>query len=168
MNKKLEEEIIRHIFNNLGILKDISIDSKKIIDKSYLLKEKLVFDIEEQQITNDVFGCEISIAGQKNFKILVGECSSDKAIPEYCLIVHFQDSPIYGAYLCDDKDSEPLIALNVDNKGWMPCSTFLQATFLAGMEQLKDVYLNWTHCTKYENEFKLMNSFIKFHHKLYQ
>jgi hypothetical protein len=175
-NNKLTQEIVRHIFANFGIIPSshVNIDASKLLtDPLFLLPETLTFTGEFGDIVNKIYGCEVNIANQKSFKVLLGDCyeggPSDGSKPyDYALIVHLKDAPIYGAF-CSEGDvswSEPLLALNIDGKGWSPCTTYLQATFLAGMEQLKEISLNWKKCTDYGNEFKALQSFIKFHDSL--
>lgn len=167
MNLALREEIVKHVFANLGMHYGSYVDTKKtrsLISKDFLLKEKLSFrDSQEQTIQNKVWGCQVSV-DKSDLKILVGDCSQSKDLPEYCLIIQLTGSPAYGLYLiCSDKvDSEAMIAVNVNNNGWMECGTYLQATFLAGMEQIRDVGMNWNKCTNYQEQFEIMENFLKF------
>lgn len=168
MNQILMEQITRHILANLGVLPSVFIDhekSRSLIDKEFLLNQKIVFKNEnEELIKNSVYGCQVAIE-QKVFTILVGDCSQDNNIPEFCVVVQFTGNPGYGLYMvCDPElDSESLIAVTMDEKNWMPCSTFLQATFLAAMEQLKDLGLNWGKCNNYQNQYDMLLSMVKFY-----
>jgi hypothetical protein len=65
-------------------------------------------------------------------------------------------------------NSEALIACSLDGKAWMECQTYLQATFLAGMEQVRDVGMNWSKCLDYKVHYESLLTFIKFHHTLYE
>lgn len=171
MNYQLMEDIIRHIFANLAIIPStfVKIDStKSLMSKEFILNDVLSFENESGIIKNKIWGCQISTE-QKELKILLGDCSQDKEIKEYCLIVQLKDAPAYGIYLvCTKENSEPLIAFSLNNKEWMECQTYLQATFLAGMEQIRDVGLSWNKCTNYKEQYKLMMSFIDFHNSIYE
>lgn len=172
MNYILTENIIKHIMSQFGIMPSKFVDMKKtkpLLDKEFLLVEKLSFQGESGEISkNDIWGCELSSAGQQEIKILLGKCSQDKEPIEYCLIVHLKDAPTYGLYLIYDDVSEPLIAVSANETGWLPCSTFLQATFLAGMEQIKESYLIWNKCTDYKLLYDMMLSLIKYHNIMYE
>jgi len=169
MSQLLTEHIIRHIFAKLGIIVDKQVDTSKnqsLMDKTLLLPEKLTFqDDNGDTIQNRVWGCQLSLA-QQEMKLLLGDCSQDKKITEYCLVVQLKGTPTYGLYLVNSEISEPLIAVAVE-KDWMPCSTFLQAYFLAGMEQIKDMLFSWSKCENYKDQYALMLSFIKYHSVLY-
>jgi hypothetical protein len=176
MNYDLMTKIIQHVMANLVISKSdfVNIDkSKSLLSKDLLLKEKLNFEEDGIKSQNNIWGCQIS-AEQQEIKILVGDCTQDKNLPEYCLLVQLKDAPAYGLYLMftetfdESMNPEPMIAVSVNNKDWMECSTYLQATFLAGMEQIRDLGLAWSKCTNYNDTYALMLSFIKFHNQFYE
>jgi hypothetical protein len=168
MNRQLTEQIARHILANLGVISVSFMDyekSQSLHTKDFLLEQKLLFKNEQDQIIkNPIYGCQITVE-QKQFKILLGDCSQDKNVPEFCLVVQLTGLPAYGLYMvCDPSlDSEAVIAVSINDKDWMPCSTFLQATFLAAMEQLKDTGLGWVKCTNYQKHYEMLSSLIKFH-----
>lgn len=173
MNEKLSEEIAYHIFSNIGIFPSSFVDqgkSKSIVSKDFILNEKISFiNDENKAINKNVYGCQISITGEKNFKMLVGDCTQDKDLPTYCLLIQLKDAPAYGIYMAFDKSikesvyTEVLFGVNQNKKYWMPCTIYLQATLLAGMEQLRDLTTTWEKCIDYKEEYEQMLEFIKFH-----
>jgi len=177
MNKKLTEQIVYHVLSNLGVIASSFVNketTKPIIDKQFLLSEKLSFEDEEgETIRKNVYGCQLSVADSKELKMILGDCTQDKNFPEYCLVVQLKDAPAFGLYVVvspttsERVDSEVLIAVSTDNNYWMPCSTYLQATFLAGMEQIRDIGFGWTKITNHDSLYKQLLSFIKFHHNFY-
>lgn len=167
MNPALSIAIIQHIFSQLGVMSSSHVDMKKtksILDKEFLLPEKLSFQ-EEEIIKRDIWGCQLS-AGQHEVKILVGDCSQDSN-QEYCAVIQLKDTPAYGLYLVCEPASMPLIAVSISEAGWMSCTTFLQATFLAGMEQVKETCLTWDKCSDYKSLHGLMLSLINYHNQVY-
>lgn len=175
MNKELTEQIICQILSGLGIWPSDSINieiNKSLLDKQYLLSDKLTFEIDNDLLNCNLHGCQITTSDNKQFKILAANCTQDSLLPEFCFLVHLQDSPTYCGYLIFNKsnyqyDSEAMIAVTTDNKNWMPCNIYLQATFLAGMERLKDLCFSWKSCNSYQDEYKLLLSFLKFHNSFY-
>jgi hypothetical protein len=173
MNQKLTEQIAYHILANLGVLPSAFVNKEQtqcIINKQYLLPDRVIFETEDgEKIAKNVYGCQISIANSKDFKLLLADCTQEKDVPEYCLAIQLKDSPAYGVYLIfnqlvdDPPEPEALIGVSPDKKNWMPCTTYLQATFLAGMEQLRDLSFGWTKCTDYKPLYEQLLSFIKFH-----
>lgn len=166
MSNALTIQIIKHIMFNIGVIKSNKI--KSILDKEFLLNEKIKFDIDQRILNKKIWGCQINI-NDKNLKILVGDCSIDQDLPkEYCMIIHLTDSPIYGLYLSfDDQNNCPLIACNI-NKEWMQCNVYLQATLLAAMEQVKDCGLTTKKCIDYALEYNNILSLIKYHSNIYE
>jgi hypothetical protein len=171
MNRTLMENIVRHVFANLAIIPSafVNIDkTKSLMSKDFVLNDTLSF--EGCVVKNKIWGCQV-LAEQQELKILLGDCSQERQTPEYCLVVQLKDAPAYGIYLvCNSngEDSEPLIACTLNGKEWMECQTYLQATFLAGMEQIRDIGLTWSKCTNYKDQYDLMISFIDFHSAVYE
>jgi hypothetical protein len=178
MNNKLTEQIILHILSNLGVLPATFIDqeaTQSLFDKQFLLSEKLSFEVEDGEVLRkNIYGCQISVTDSKEFKMLLADCTQDNDLPEYCLLVQLKESPTFGIYLLfnqlvsDPPDPEAMIAVSADQKHWMPCSPYLQATFLAGMEQIRDLGFGWNKCSEYQDQYQQLLSFIKFHSKFYE
>jgi hypothetical protein len=174
MNRNLTEQIALHVLANLGVVSANFVNkeaTQSIINKSYLLPEKISFEDNGQIVRKNIYGCQVSIADSKELRLLLADCTQDKEFPEFALLVQLKDAPAFGIYMIisnDQMDSEVLIAVSADKQNWMPCSVYLQATFLAGMEQLRDVGFGWTKATNYSEHHQQLLSFIKFHHNIYQ
>jgi hypothetical protein len=177
MNHKLTEQIAYHILAHLGVLPATFVNhefTKSIIDKQYLLSEKISLENENGEVfRKNIYGCQTRVAESKEFKMLLADCTETKEWPEFCLLVQLKDAPTFGIYLLysgqsqEEVDSEALIAVSPDKEHWMPCSTYLQATFLAGMEQVRDSGFAWNKATEYQELYKQLLTFIKFHHGFY-
>src|SRR5579863_8385254 len=105
MNKILMENIVEHIFANLGLIAVPYVDhqrSQSIVDKEYrLLDKRLTFGVGSEAVHRPVYGCQITLAN-KAFKVMAGDCSQDSQSPEYCVVIQLTDMPAYGMYLvCD-------------------------------------------------------------------
>ena len=173
MNQKLMEQIILHILSNLGIVKTHFVsanETKSIMDKQFLLSEKLTFEtVEGDILRKNIYGSQISVSGSKDFKLLLADCTQEKDFPEYGLVIQLKDAPTYGLYFVfNNSEAEALIAVNTDKKHWIPCSTYLQATFLAGMEQLRDLGFGWKKCIEYKELHSQLLTFIKFHDSYFE
>ena len=162
MDNKLLNAIVSHVFSNFAIMESDFVDlqkTKSLTNKEFLLNNKLSFYLEDNSlIENKIWGCQVS-SEDNEIKVLLGDCaiSEDK---EYCMVVKMKDCPAYGLYLTTDNNA--IIACSLNNDDWMDCSTFLQATFLAGMEQIKELCLSWNKCYSYDTEYNIMLSFIKY------
>lgn len=172
MNIKLTEQIINHIFSNFLIINASEFDQKRfkgIKSSDFLLDKKVSFeDDNNQKIENNTWGVQLSVEGQQ-VKILLADCSVSKDVAEYALIVAVKDVPTYGVYSAYSTSSEArvnslaLIALNADKQNWVQCNIQIQATFLAGMEQIKDIPYNLERLSNYSDEYNLLLSFLNYH-----
>jgi len=169
MNIHLTEQIIKHILSSLRVISSDFVDPKSqtLISRSFLLYDKLNLQVEEDEvIQNNVWGCKFHIEG-KELKIIVGDASIDDSVTEFCAIIHLDHSPTYGMYISLDEDSKALIGCSINSRDWMTCSTYLEATFLAGMEQMKSHLLLPQVCENYKSEFESMISFLDFHSTIF-
>lgn len=175
MNKQLTEQIINHVFSNLLIINN-SIDSNRytsIVSNDYLLPETISFENDKnKKIVNKIWGVELLVENQK-LKMLLANCSIDNDSIEYALCIKLEGSPAYGLYSVYTINSSinienaPLISISIDGQNWMTCNTYLQATFLAAMENIKQIPYTLTKCKDYKDEYNLLISFIKYHESLY-
>lgn len=164
MNYILQNEIIKHIMFNLGIPPKLS-GMNSLINPNFLLEKTIKIQNEDQVINNHLWGCDL-IINQQTLKILLADCSQHLS-KEYCLIIHCDNSPIYGLYYsCDQNeiDQKSFIAYKTINSDyWMRCNIFLQATLLAGMEQTKELFFSCKKCSQYELEYQTLISFINYY-----
>jgi hypothetical protein len=174
VNNRLTEEIAYHILANLGVLPSEFVNSnttKSVIDKQFLLADKIVFQLENQTVHRHVYGCHASVAEQ-DFRIVLADCTQEKNVPEFAVIIQPPKAPTYGLYLAFNRlvenppEAEAIIAIKSD-KHWIPCTAFLQGTFLAGMEQLRDQVFNWKKLINYQTEYQHLLTFIGFHTNYY-
>jgi len=175
MNTRLLEQIVRNIFENFRVIPSEFVDSdktKSLITDEFLLKDRLSFDVDGVSKSNRIWGCQMT-HGDSEFKIILGDCSQEENIPEFCLIIQITGAPTYAVYLVyndlvnKEVPSDPMIACSLNKQDWLECNTYLQATFLAGMENLKELGLAWKKCKKYHDQIDMMRSFIKFYEAHY-
>jgi hypothetical protein len=180
MNLALVKEIVSHIYSHFAIIPSnfVNLDkTSSLMDPFYLLNERISFEVEGEPYHGKVWGCQMSI-GQQEIKILLGDCALDKNYPEFVMIVQPKDAPAYGLYFIyinpafDDTpepiDFQPMIAVSPDKgKGWLQCNAHLQATFLAAMEQARELRMPWEKCTDYKPLYQCMINFLKFHLEIY-
>lgn len=174
MNKNLTTQIVNHIFSGFGVVQTNLFDPNvfnSIKSKQYLLNEKLTFiDDEGKELKNNIWGIQLSVEN-KNFRVLIGDCTTDSEVLQYTGLFHLEDNPFYGIsmlYSTGNFSSDPLIAFSLDTKSWMPCNTYLQATFLAGMENIKEIKFNWNKCNNYQKQYEAMLNFVKYYDKFYE
>lgn len=168
MSNRLSEEIIKHVLSCFGVVSnDVDKTGLSLNSKDYQLKETILFDTDEGLVKNKVWGTQF-IVEQKMFKVILADTSIDKC-REYCLLVHLEGLPYYSLYLSADEElSQALIAFSMDGSSWNACSTFLQATFLAAMEQIREGLFLQILCEDYKKEYQSLLDFLKFHGAMFE
>lgn len=169
MNSKLTEQIIRHVYNCLGIKLPNKINSvHSIMQPEYLLSSKISFD---DGTSNDIWGLEFEVSKSDDMfvKIIIANMA-DGNVPEYAMLVAAKDTPSYACYLAydeysaaDEVSDRPMIACNIQNTSWAECSTYLQASFLCGMEKIREINSSYRRLGN-EALSKQLIEFIKFYH----
>ncbi len=173
MNVKLTNEIVRHIFSNFGIVKTDFVNlesSKSLMDKSYLLTDKIKLDNDGAVVTNNVWGCQMS-ADQQLITILLGDVSIQDDLG-FVLLINMSSAPTYAIYFSPSLSDVPyesaLITCSVEDNKWFVCNTHLQATFLAAMEQIRDINFSWRKAENYNEQFVSLLSFIEYYDSLFE
>lgn len=174
MNPVLRNEIVKHIFTNFGIISSDYVNNDKtqsLISQEYLLPEKLTFEDDNGTVYNNkVWGCQLSV-GSQEIKVLLADCLQEKDVPEFCLLIQLKDAPAYGVYLNINEyqiNTSCMIAYLIDSKSWLECSTFLQATFLSGMEQIRETGFAWSKIKNYQSQYQSLISFIQYYSSIYE
>lgn len=176
MNYFLLKEIVSHVMAHFGIIPSNFVDLNKtdsLMSPAYLLDDRIFFEIDGKPYQGKVWGCQLSV-GQAQVKVLLGDCADDSrhnGFHDWTMVIQSKDAPIYGLYLshnlsADPLDSEPDLCVSTNGKEWMNCSTFLQATFLAAMEQVRDLKLPWSKLGDHKDLYHALLSFTN-HHQSY-
>jgi len=180
MNQTLLKEIVTHIFSNFAIIPSSHVDLHKtesLMSSTYLLPIKINLLVEDDydhnidvKLQRNVWGCQLSVA-QNEIKVLLGDFSrsSSSGLSEFAMVIQSKDAPVYGLYLIGNGDYDnSALAISIEKQGWMMCSTFLQATFLAAMEQVKDLRLPWNKCSQYNDLYKDLLSLSQFYDEYFE
>lgn len=157
INNNLTKEIINHIFSALGANK-----KKGFIKSDNFLQDKT---IDFESFSGKFWSCEINL-NNVNIQLALAQCSEDDE--EYAFLSKIEGCPTYGCYLSyAHESSDSLICLsNSDSNSWIICNFYLQASFLAGMEQLSDISREWVPSENIDLIFQQMKEFISFHDNL--
>lgn len=176
MNPNLRAEIVRHVFANFGVIPSnyVNKKTKSLLTKEWLVPEIISFEDEDGIISeHKIWGCQLS-ADVQEVKVLLADCTQDDKFPEFCLLIQLKNAPAYGLYLEfhgsfeDPSSSACMLKYSIDGKSWADCSTFLQATFLAGMEQIRETGFAWQKITNYKLQHQLLLKFIEHHSDIYE
>lgn len=157
----LTQEIVKHIFTKLGVGNELHRAYTSIIDSNYLLDRKLcLVNDEDEEINNNMWSCKLTVE-EKDFRLLLADCSTlnDK---EYALIVSLQGSPEYGCYFSMTDPESSAIGCSL-NGFWIQATVYMQAAFLTGMEQVKDLSIPWKFNDKTDDLYEKLVEFIKHH-----
>lgn len=129
MNSNLEKEIVKHIYNNFGIDSDV----KSIINNNFLLKQFQLY--EDSNYQNKIWGINLNILNQ-SFNINLIDISEFAEEKSYLLFINVENLTTYALYYNKYYDEYNIF---VKSPTWTDCSTYLQSTFLSGMEQIREI-----------------------------
>lgn len=163
MRYGLTDCIVEHIFDNLGISLQ---RTASLRDPVFQLKETIEYDdVYHATLYGAVFKIEKSY-----FRLLLADFSDNETNSEYALVIKLEGSPTYGCYLfIDEALGEPedgLICFATKPNTWIKASVAIQATFLAGMENLREVNASWTKPDKYLDLLEELKSFYDYQNNI--
>lgn len=158
----LTQEIVKHILSKLGVGHDnLHTAYNSIMDESFLMEQPIVLiDDNDEEVNNQMWSCKISVEG-KDFRLLLADCSTlDEK--EYSLIVALEGSPEYGVYYSITDPGVCYIGCLL-NGVWVPATVYMQASFLTGMEQIKDLSSPWIRNDRTDDLFEKLAKFVTHH-----
>lgn len=155
---KLTNEILLHVFNGLGITKSVDVS---LISDSFLLPKQIKFKVlDEDLIVVKLWGAQITI-DKSRLRLLCGDFSMDTK--ELALVIKLDNCPSYGCYLSFQDIKDSFIVFSLKDNEWLMANTYVQATFLAGMEQLRDIGTVWNTLSKYDDLVENIKSLVEYH-----
>ena len=173
MNQTLLKEIVAHVFATFAVIPSDFVNSQStqsLMSVEYLLNERVSFEVDGAVINNKVWGCQMEVITNQ-LKVLLADCCTDQTTPEFAMIVQPKDMPMYGLYLIgsnaedlvDPADNFTMLATSLNQgQDWMPLNTGLQATFLAGMEQTRELNIGWQKIQDHKATYQAALSFLRF------
>lgn len=166
MNQKLTDMIVQHIFSNLGVNRISNHLGASIMDKKFLTKHTIDFkDSHGRAEKAKVWACQ-TVVNNSKFRIMFSnlECDhSDYVEQDAVMVIKLDGCPTYGCSLIiwDSQDVNcGFIACQIKDNAWMQATTYIQATFLAGMEQLKDLSSGYDKCDNTEDLITNIKEYI--------
>lgn len=167
MNKELTNSIAKHIFNNLGITDKRNVS---IISDTFITDHKIEFTNNDEEGNEYEDKTNVWIANGKvdNIKINIA-CSvfNIENDNEYCLMINIDNCPSYGVYYLPSNLDDAMIAFSIKENIWVQADIYFQATFLAGMEQFKDLTISFGPCLKGSQAiYNQLVSFIKYNDEM--
>lgn len=124
---ELQQNICKYILYKLGIPKNLKVENS-LLNEIYFINNIDIFEDEEP---GSLFGIKSKI---QNSDINIYCCSLNDDL--YVVFVNISDLPEY-ALVADSHDH--CIYIKASASDWTLTDTFLQASFLAGMERLNDL-----------------------------
>ena len=155
---KLTNAIVEHILTNLGFM-----DKRTHSLLAEPLKTDAYIDVQEdeKEIHYPIYACETRITQTKIVMagVIFADTTDPQNLPDMAVVVNIEDCPTYGCYL---SQGEGVIAFTIKDNAWMEANTFLSATFLAGMENLRDVVQPYTQCQDIKPLHQALIAFLKY------
>lgn len=119
-----------------------------------------------------VFACHTKIDTKKfsiinaSFKSPPTSADQSEEFEDF-IVVKLEGQPAYGCALIgsDNFYWSGFIAVEIKPKVWIPANVFIQATFLAGLEQLKELAGQYEKIDDLTEMYALLEEFIAFREK---
>lgn len=154
---KLTNSIVEHILTNLGFMDQ---RDNSLFAAPLLTEHSITYEDDGTEHHYEVYACETLITQAKITMIGVS-FPIDEAFKEMAVVISIENCPTYGCFF-NQEDGEGLIAFTMKDNAWMAANMYVQATFLAGMEGLRDVVNPFTKCRETKDIHQTLVSFLKY------
>jgi hypothetical protein len=167
MNTELTNAIIKYLYTGLGIYgTEVPVSLRHQLFKT---DKQIAFEDESGSKGVPVWAGETKLDNKK-FNFIYTSLTINEMTEDF-LVVKLDDNPGYGCYasldiLNQSTIGDGFIAVQLKLNSWIPANVYLQATFLAGMEQLKDLASRYDKSSKVEEMFGLLKEFINYREKM--
>lgn len=157
----LTNQIVKHIFDNLGLT-----DNRQVSLLQFLTDKTIQFssDGKDEEISSSqIWACQ-TVINNVRFRMM-STSFPDIEETETIFISKLDNCPTYGCSLITGSNPSFLeghIGCKMNEESWVPTTIFIQATFLAGMEQLKDISGSFAKCSDNTDLVDDLKSFIAF------
>lgn len=157
---RLKLEILKKLFYHLGLPLDAA-ESRHtfVLNDDNLTDTKLALDVEGETTSNPVWAAELPFQDGRA-RVIVSDLS-DEDFREFAVAFQFQDLPQYGVRLSSDPEDPGDIRVRTTDGQWIPATTLLQASILAGFEQLSAFSPLWAKCKEYSDLYESMIEFLQ-------
>jgi hypothetical protein len=166
IEKDLTTAIVAYLLANFGVL-DLRPVSLRHQDfrTSYSIE---FFDGFDHSCP--IYACQTVINGAllKIAFVKLASNSDEYADADLALLISLEGCPTYGCALTIDNmqnTNNGFIACKFKDT-WMPCSIYTQSTFLAGMEQIKDLMTKYEKCKDAKELHQDLKGFLSYQETL--
>jgi len=158
----LTQEIVKHVMTKLGVgHENLHSAYASIMHQDFELDQTIcLINDEGEEVNNRMWSCKVSVE-DKDFRLLLADCST-LGEEEYALMVALDGSPEYGIYYSITDPGACYIACLL-NEFWVTSTVYMQAAFLTGMEQVKDLSSPWVRNEKTKDLYEKLVKFIGHH-----
>ena len=154
MKKEIEQTIVKYLLQKLGITQKNNVS---LLSNMFLLKNN-ISTIEDYNCM--LYGVSTIVSNTKA-NIFCFKPESNNDVDWYLTLIKFEDLPTYALYSDNDIESYN-IYVKTNTSGWMKTTTFLQATFLAGMEQINDANTYYNTANINDCDLSELTDLLKF------
>lgn len=168
MNNNLTNQIIAHIFSNLGLM-ELKVPTS-LMDSKFLTDLTIEYETEDyDETTTHKANVWIAQSTNKDEPLITLTCSkfnnNENEISEpgeIVIFIEIEKCPTYACYLNDDK-LNGLIAFSIKENIWILADIYTQALFLAGMEKFKDLSFKFDKCKDPKTSYSKLIKFIEWY-----
>lgn len=164
MNLSLKKEIIKHIFDLFGVVKNSFNFSSvvKLTEDIFLIDKKIGFEnADGTKFKNNVWSCITKISGSE-IKIILADLSEE--YEEFVFVIQMDNHSPCSIRLSSDEEDTGSIFFNIENN-WIEVGTAEQAKILVAIENIAALFPKWDKNTNYKDMYKNLINFMNFFEK---
>ena len=163
MNDHLKREIVKNIFNVVGVLRGNMYAGSSLIaainSNEFLIDKKLVFDNEDGERKGASIWAAIGKIDKNEIKLILTDIGDE--VEEFALIVKMDNYYSCALRLSLDEADFGSMFFHVGDK-WVAMGTSHQAKILVGVENLAEIFVLWEKMENWKDMYKELIGFLNF------
>lgn len=162
--KELQREIIKHIFETIGVFVVSGYTNfsmiEPLVNKKFIVNKKIAFETDGQKYENDVY-CSVAYINKSIVKIIAAD-THDSDVQEFVIIIQMDKFPKVAMRLSMNEDDYGSMYFNISDTNWTNSNVVLQGKILVGVEEIAGIILDWNRLDKFDDLYKSLIGFLNF------
>lgn len=153
----ISKAIVKHIFQYLS-----SPNYGSFFNQKYLISKEISIELDDNEILNKKVWGMTGIVNNSIMKMLLTNVSIDADCAEYIGIFQLDDLSIFAIKYCEPDDSNNKAFFLHNGEAWVETSNLVLAKLLVGIEQIKELLIDYKPIDDYKELYQYLISFLNY------
>lgn len=153
----MQTAVIKHIFEYFTSSNNLS-----LFDKIYLINKEFSIELDDGEIINKTLAGTIGKIPGSTIQILLADTTIEDTEKEYIIIFQLDHLSVYALKYCESQPVNTKVYFLHNDTTWVELSNLLLARLLVGVEQLKELFVDYQPITNYQELYQSLIGFMNY------